>query len=70
MTASAAFVLSGAVALVLAFFADGARLELGGIAALSGAIALVLLAVGRRPDPPPIESFSLRDQFGPRDPAD
>jgi hypothetical protein len=46
--ASAAFVLSGTIALVLAIFSADVRLELGAIAALSGALALGLLALDHR----------------------
>jgi membrane protein implicated in regulation of membrane protease activity len=48
-TASAAFVLSGVIALVLAVLSDDVRLQLGGIAAASGALALGLLRLDRRP---------------------
>lgn len=48
-TASAAFVLSGLIALVLATLSSEVRLELGGIAAASGALALGLLRLDRRP---------------------
>jgi hypothetical protein len=52
-TTSAAFVLAGAIALVLALLSDDARLELGGVAAVSGALALGLLTLGRSHDEPP-----------------
>lgn len=64
-TASAAFTLSGVIALVLAVFSGDVRLELGIIAALSGAIALGLLAVDRDREP---ESWPTEPQGRQPDP--
>jgi hypothetical protein len=54
-TAGLAFVLSGVVALALAVLSGQGRLGLGAVAAVSGALALLMLRLDRRsgPEPPP-----------------
>jgi hypothetical protein len=47
-SASAAFVLSGAFALVLALLSEDARMELAVLAVIGAALGLALLAAGER----------------------